>query len=57
MTDMFLWIGNQAKTLLENEKAVMMGKSSEVGTTRNLLTFGGVKATKKKCCGGNDRIG
>jgi hypothetical protein len=54
---MFLWIGNQAKTLLENEKAVMMGKSSEVGTTRNLLTFGGVKATKKKCCGGNDRIG
>lgn len=57
VTDMFLWIGSQAKTLLESEKSAMMSKSSETGTARNLLTFGGVQATKKKCCGGNDRLG
>lgn len=58
VSDMFLWIGSEAKTLLEHQKSDTMSKSSEIGTSRNLLTFGGVKkATKNKCCGGSDRLG
>jgi Ras-related protein Rab-1A len=40
VTDMFLWIGNKSKKLLEDEKTVQ-GKMSETGTSRNLLTNGG----------------